>query len=187
VTRKLIGLVSPAGKTNAKIAAEIARHIAQAQQRPTDVDVVSIGRPLGQPEERPVDPEPVAGVGVVLLGLVGVADLQRLCRREVARLLERHGVESPAKILAGGRHSISLAGHKLNEIFSFIRGESSELKMFLRGVEPRLDPFELRAEDVAPTEDACQIDRGAEVAQRSEAEDLRRLQVGDAELLVPGE
>lgn len=31
MTRKLIGLVSPAGKTNAKIAAEIARQIAQAQ------------------------------------------------------------------------------------------------------------------------------------------------------------
>ena len=99
-------------------------------QRPTDVDVVSIGGPLGQPEERPVDPEPVAGVGVVLLGLVGVADLQRLCRCEVARLLERHGVKRPAKILAGGGHAESLADHKLNEIFSFILHDSGELKMF---------------------------------------------------------
>lgn len=31
MTRRLIGLVSPAGETNAKIAAAIARQIAQAQ------------------------------------------------------------------------------------------------------------------------------------------------------------
>ena len=43
-------------------------------------------RPHEEPIEATIDPHPVTPSGVVVLRLVGVADLSRLCSGEVARL-----------------------------------------------------------------------------------------------------
>ena len=65
------------------------------------------GRPLEQAVERPVDLDPIAGLPVVRLGLVGVAHFLGLRSREVAALTAGDRDEAAAQIT-------SICGHAQN-------------------------------------------------------------------------
>lgn len=70
-----------------------------APQRPADEMIILIDRPLGDSEDTPINPCPVAVVDMMFLGLVGVADLEGLGCREVAVLLRRETMELPSQRL----------------------------------------------------------------------------------------
>ena len=64
-----------------------------APQRPTHPLVLRSRGPVGKPEEAAVDTQPVATVGVVLLCLIAVAEVESLGGGEVASLAERKALE----------------------------------------------------------------------------------------------
>ena len=61
--------------------------------------------PLGEAEESAVDAQPVAGVDVVGLGGIGVAEVLGLSRREVAALIGGEREQPAPEISTIGDHS----------------------------------------------------------------------------------
>lgn len=94
-----------------------------APQRPAHQLFVALARQVGelpQPVERAVDHQPVAVLGVVALGLVGVPGLHRLRGGEVAALPSRDPPEgSAAGDTVSGHISVLSLVVKLKVSFSF--------------------------------------------------------------------
>ncbi len=82
--------------------------LTAAPQRPPDEVILRAVWPLRQSKKSPINPKPVACVGVIFLGLVGVTDVECLGGREVAGLLERQCMECSAMVLARCRHAGSM-------------------------------------------------------------------------------
>lgn len=88
-----LGRVRVADLVGAQRAVVGHHSLPPGPQRPADQAVGCARWPLGQPEDPPVHPLPVAVVDMELPGRVGVPDLERLRGREVSGLggRERRG------------------------------------------------------------------------------------------------
>src|SRR6266508_2070830 len=67
-------------------------------KRPSHKVLSRAGRPFGEPVDPAVNAQPVTALGVVALRGIGVARVERLCRREVAGLSRGNGEQAAAEI-----------------------------------------------------------------------------------------